>query len=362
MNQAPKSILVRAPNWIGDQVLAYPFFYYLRCAFPKAHITSVCVPWVEDLQFRDLVNEVVVLPRVLKEGWRDRFSGLETTSRKLKQMRSWDLGISLPNSLSAAWLIFRAGAKKRRGYKVDGRALLLNDGLKWDPSSRMHRAQAYVELLPEAERPARPAKEFWGIPPANDLESRISGELNQFNPRRSWPTADVLEPPEGPYWVLGPGSTAVSRRWPEEYFTVLARQISDQTGWPGIIVGGAKEAPIAARLCEDRSLRLKDWTARGSITSLSKIFSQAKITVCNESGLAHVASLCGSPVQIICGAADPRRTEPIGPGKIRVMVNPVDCWPCERNTCSQPPELQLQCLKGIRPDAVWEEMKRAIRT
>ena len=361
MSQAPQSILVRAPNWIGDQVLAYPFFYYLRRAYPKAHIAAVCVPWVEDIQFRDLINEVHVLPRVLKDGWLERLSALETAARKLRESRQWDLAISLPNSLSAAWLLYRAGAKQRRGYAYDGRGWLLNQKLRWDPTPHQHRAQAYIELLPEGERPQRRVKEFWGIPASSDFEHGTPGELHRFDPALSWPKAEVLEPPPGPYWVLGPGSTAISRRWPEEYFTVLARQIADKTGWPGIVVGSVKEAPIAARLCEDRSLRLKDWTARGSVTSLSKVFSQAKLTVCNESGLAHVAALCGSPVQIICGAADPRRTEPLGPGKVRVMVNPVDCWPCERNTCYQPPELQLQCLKGIRPDAVWEEIKSGIR-
>ena len=57
----PPTILVRAPNWIGDQVLAFPFFHHLRKAYPKAHIAAVCVPWVENVQFKTLVDEVIVL-------------------------------------------------------------------------------------------------------------------------------------------------------------------------------------------------------------------------------------------------------------------------------------------------------------
>jgi hypothetical protein len=44
-----------------------------------------------------------------------------------------------------------------------------------------------------------------------------------------------------------------------------------------------------------------------------------------------------------------------------VAVNPVECWPCERNTCAQPLERKLQCLKGIRPSAVWEEIERGLK-
>lgn len=51
----PQKILVRAPNWIGDQILAYPFFHHLRAGYPGAQITAVCQPWVASVQFRHLV-------------------------------------------------------------------------------------------------------------------------------------------------------------------------------------------------------------------------------------------------------------------------------------------------------------------
>ena len=33
--RAPQKILIRAPNWIGDQILAYPCFQYLRAGYPS---------------------------------------------------------------------------------------------------------------------------------------------------------------------------------------------------------------------------------------------------------------------------------------------------------------------------------------
>jgi ADP-heptose:LPS heptosyltransferase len=188
----------------------------------------------------------------------------------------------------------------------------------------------------------------------------------KFEPEKSWPSAEPLKPPvDGPYWVLAPGSTAESRRWPMESFAALARRISSETGWPGVVVGGPSEAPIAARLCEIQELHLKDFTAQGSVASLWPVFSGAKFTLSNDSGLAHVASICGSPVQIVWGAGDPKRTEPLGPGRVRVLFNPVDCWPCERNSCSRPEGQKLACIRGIDPENVWEElnqeMKRGIR-
>lgn len=359
---APKSILVRAPNWIGDQVLAFPFFHYLRKAYPKAHIASVCVPWVEDVQYRTLVDEVITLERPPETGWLDKFRAIDRQALEIRRKREWEMGISLPNSFSAAWLVYRAGARTRIGYRNEGRGLLLNDGrdLPDETFGIHHRAQAYVDLLPEGARPSRSVKEFWGVLPDNELDEPIPGELKEFDADRHWP-GERLEIPKGHYWVLAPGATADSRRWPVEYFIQLARSIAKQTNLTGVIVGGPKEAPLAERLCQFEELRLIDRTASGPVPGLARLFKNAAFTVTNESGLAHVASFCGSFTQIVCGAADPRRTKPLGPGLVQVSLNSVECWPCERNVCSQPVERHIQCLKGIKPESVWEEIKRGLR-
>lgn len=341
--------------------MAFPFFHYLRKAYPRARIAVSCVSWVQDIQFLHLVDEVYVLPRARSSHWKDKLDAVEEAARELRKHGPWDLGFALPNSISTAWLLFRAGVKVRRGYKVEGRGILLNDGSKWDAAATRHRAQAYVDLLPEGARPEMEIRDFWGIPAENDLDEDIPGELKSFDAVKAWPKVEPLEPPVEKYWVLAPGATADSRRWPLEYYQALARRIIETTGMPGLIVGGPSEAPIAERLCGDRKLKLKDFTAKGPVSALSEVFRRAQFTVCNESGLAHVASLCGSHVQIVCGAADPRRTRPIGPGKVQVAINPVECWPCERNRCSQPAGLFLQCLKGISPESVWEEVQRGTR-
>lgn len=363
MPSDPRTILVRAPNWIGDQVLAFPFFHYLRGAYPRARIVSVCVPWVADIQFKTLVDEVIPLakPRA-GSGFIEKFRHLDAEAKRVGSHGPWDLAFSLPNSFSAAWLLYRAGAKVRRAYAAEGRGWLLNEKLSVPDETFgiHHRAQAYVDLLPGAVRPKREVREFWGVLPENELDEPVPGELAKFDPDRYWPSARVTKP-KGLYWILAPGATADSRRWPLDYFIALARKISEATNLTGLIVGGPKEAPLAERLCQFEELRLLDYTARGPLPGLTDLFAGAEFTVTNESGLAHVASFCGSFTQIICGAADPRRTKPTGPGLVQVSLNSVECWPCERNECSQPGEKQIQCLKGIKPETVWEEIRRGLR-
>jgi heptosyltransferase-2 len=360
--QDVKTLLVRAPNWIGDQILAYPFFHYLRAAHPRARITVACLPWVEAVQFRDLIDDVHVLPRPDRPGLRSKLETAELAARELKEKGPWDVGYCLPNSLSSAWVFFRAGVKERRGYAADGRGVLLNPGLSWEKRKSTHRSEDYVGLLPpEAQPKKKPVREFWGVPPENDLDPGIPGVVERFDPRKAWPEASPIEPPEEPYWVLAPGSQAESRRWPLEAFAALAREILSERGWRGVIVGGPSETGAAMQLTSDRSIGLIDMTAKGSVAANSRIFERAKFTVSNDSGLAHVAALCGSPVQVVWGAGDPKRTEPLGPGRVRVIFNPVECWPCERNHCALPPGRKIECLRGIQPDAVWKEILSGIR-
>ena len=46
---APKKILIRGPNWVGDAVLAIPALKAVRSNFPKAEITLLVRPWVAGL-------------------------------------------------------------------------------------------------------------------------------------------------------------------------------------------------------------------------------------------------------------------------------------------------------------------------
>lgn len=353
-----RSIIVRSPNWIGDQILAYPFFYSLRQIFPKAHIAAVCTEWVKDVQFKKCVNEVVVLPSMKEKSVFEKISALGELARTLKKSRTWDLGMTLPNSFSSAYLIWKVGARHRVGYATEGRGIFLNRAQKWNPDPAIHRAQSYLNLLKSLDVPVVSINRFWTQDAPNELDQPIPGVLDQFSAKQEWASPSLSLPASvKDYWVLAPGATADSRRWPAEYFLGLSDLIWEKLKIPGVIVGGPSEVTLAQELIRGRpEAQFVDLTSQGVVSQLAGIFERAKFSVCNESGLAHVAALCGSPVQIVCGAANPNRTAPTGPGRVRISINPVECWPCEKNHCFQPQDEKIKCLRGISPQRVFEEV------
>ena len=339
-----KRILVRAPNWIGDQIMAYPFYRTLRARYPGAWISVVCTEWVKDIQFKGSVDEVVVLPKRKGDSIFKTIWTLIAFSVFLRKKGPWDLGISLPNSFGAALMMVLAGVRIRRGYDADARGFLLQERLEFPQDSSTHRAQAYLGLLP-GQAPDFEGQEYW----------HRSGEWS-FDPYVHWPEIEPIEPPEGAYFIVAPGATADSRRWTSEQFADLIESLMARHGMKAVVVGGAAEKVIAGALFR-RGVQIEDFTGKGWVAAHWKLFRGARFTVCNESGLAHVAALCGSRVQIVCGAADPRRTKPIGPGAVQVKVNPVECWPCERNLCKFDDHRKNACLKGIHPAHVLEEIE-----
>ncbi len=354
-------ILVRSPNWIGDQVLAYPFFVKLRNRFPDAVITVVCSPRVQEIQYQELINETVVQDKPMSSALIERFRSIERTANKLKNSGPFDFGFSLPNSLSSAWLLFRAGVKKRIGYGTEGRGLLLNHSVRWSGDPAIHRSQAYLNLISEEKNREfkEKAARYWGEWGEDD-EYIDSGYERKFQSNVNWPTQKIIEPPCQRYFIIGPGATAESRRWGMRSYAKFAELVIQQFDFKPVIVGGPQEAPLAEELIKRWKIPAVDFTAKSGIPGLSLLFEKAEFCICNESGLAHLSSLFGCLTYIVCGAADPNRTKPIGPGQVKIAINPVECWPCEKNVCYQDHDQYLQCLRGINADRVFEEIRNYI--
>lgn len=359
-----KRIIVRSPNWVGDQILAYPFFYYLRQSYPDAWITVVCVSWVESIQYRNLVNEVLVLPRGDQSTWKGSWELMQRARKQLRaRTQGWDLGFILPQSFSSAWIFTGVKIRKKIGYRGDGRRYLLHRSA---PAPVGSRAQTYLELLNLAgvpgEKKRRDALSFFPQLSNSELQGlqqseTIPGELPGFDFARAWTDSGQLPVPAEPFWILAPGSMAESRRWGIERFGELAVRIAKETGWSGFVVGGPQEAPLAQRLVNWPGARLKDWTAQGGVAVLAQAFSRARFTVANDSGLAHVAALCGSPTCIVWGAGDPKVTAPLGPGRVRTLFSSPECWPCAQNICRLEGDQKLACLRGTSVERVWEEIR-----
>src|SRR5207247_9865059 len=101
-----KELLILAPNWLGDAVMALPAIADVHRASPATAITVEARPANAPL-FRLVpdVHDVVVLER----------SPLDSR---------YDTALVLPNSFRSALIVSRAGIPERWGYRTQWRAPL----------------------------------------------------------------------------------------------------------------------------------------------------------------------------------------------------------------------------------------------
>src|SRR6188508_2265179 len=109
-------LVVRAPNWLGDAVMALPAMAAIRRHMPSAHLTIAASPAVAAL-FREPTSaapdDVLELP-----------AGSSATTAALRAGR-FDAGVLFPNSFRSAWQLYRAGIGERWGYPTSSRGMLL---------------------------------------------------------------------------------------------------------------------------------------------------------------------------------------------------------------------------------------------
>ncbi|MGB6429599.1 MAG: glycosyltransferase family 9 protein, partial [Candidatus Acidiferrales bacterium] len=142
-------ILVRAPNWVGDAVMAIPALDALRARWPDAEIAVLGIPPIAGLlSGQSFADRTIVFER----GARHRgLRGNERLAAELAQGK-FDLAVLLPNSFDAAWTAWRAHIPERVGYARDARGVLLTNAVVAPRAGEIpaHHSYYYLELVRRA--------------------------------------------------------------------------------------------------------------------------------------------------------------------------------------------------------------------
>ena len=364
-------ILVIAPDSVSDQAMSYPFFHYLRELYPSAQITVICNPVTEHLQYRHLVDQVVVWSPLKRGSALQMLREWDQIRVHLKDQGSWELGFDLSFCFSSVWTLYRAGVMRRRGYGGRGRGLLLNERRSLDLKTVLHRAEEFVALLPGYEKKLPPVLSFWGhegkvssLDSAEEERSwRGEGVVDRLEVESAWPEVIPLDPLTHPYGVFAPDAQAPSRQWPEVYFESLAVSFLEETSFSLLILSARTESAWVIRLRErfkHRVVFVEVQRSQSFLAACWKIFRHSQFSLCNDSEFAHLSTLCGARTFVVWGAGRIAKTQPLGSGQVQIHVHPVECWPCDQKFCDQPDALQFQCLTSLRPEVIFDAIMKEI--
>lgn len=152
--------------------------------------------------------------------------------------------------------------------------------------------------------------------------------------------------PHGPWFVIHPGASAASRRYPPERFGEVAKRLARLASWPILLTGGSDErglireviAAAGAAAC----VRLHDLSGQLDIGELGALIERAAVLIANNSGPVHLASALGTPVVDLYALTNPQHTP--WQTEQRVLFRDVECRWCYRSVC---PKGHHACLLGV---------------
>lgn len=330
-----KRILVRAPNWLGDAVMATPFFKRLGERFPHSPIDVLAKPGlVEIFQGAPGVSDVIPLRPT---------ENLLALARKIRA-RTYETAYILPPSFSSALGCWLAGIPQRIGYAADFRSPLLTQARPLD--ERFHYVRRYLGLLGEPGASVKREDVF--VPRASE------NELTDFIQRQGGFEIERL-------LAVAPGSRAPARRWFPERFAEVIDHLDSRIS-SVLLLGAPEDRPFAdqvARLSRRKTLNLCGQT---TIPIAAALLGRANVLLTNESGLMHVGWAVGTPLVVLAGPSNVRITSPFGP-RVRVLqTREVPCVPCVRNDCYRRGEENKLCLKMISVNEVIDTVKEMAGT
>ena len=338
----PGRLLVLAPNWLGDIVMALPALADVRRQWPAAELTVAARGAFAPLfGLVPGVNSVVPL----SGGGMRALASLAGDTVTLAA-GGYDAALLLPNSFRAAWLVSRARIPARWGYGTDFRGPLLTEAVRRPRGKRIHQAEYYQHLTSALGFPPGPLRA--ALRPPEDALTSATALLS----RHGWKGERLVG--------LAPGAAyGWAKRWPPAYVGALATYLTRDLDLRPVLVGApadrgtARDVAIEWRRLAgaDGSAAMLDLVGETDLVTLTGVLAQCSAFVANDSGAMHLAAALGVPVTAIFGPTREWATAPLsaesGPPATIVKTD-VWCRPCMLRNCP----IDHRCMTRISPEDV----------
>jgi heptosyltransferase-2 len=343
----PAAIVIVAPNWLGDVVMALPAIADVRRQFPGARLTIVARRSVSDL-FRlvPFIDAIVTL------AWSGRWwqrSRLQDDAAQLRSVDA-DVGLLLPNSFASAWLVRNAGVPERWGYAADLRRPLLTRPVA-RPARSLHQGAYYQHLTRELGIDSGPLEPVLTVP-----ESVIEAARRLL--------VDGGWQPSRPIVAFAPGAAyGTAKRWPPVSVATVTSTLVRE-GATCVLVGSRADREtteqIRLALPDDVTPHVLDMTGETTIEMLAGVMAAASACVSNDSGAMHVAAAVGTPLVAVFGSTNEYETAPLAREGHRavVLTHPVWCRPCMLRECP----IDHRCMTRITPERVYGVLTDVVRS
>lgn len=330
-------ILVIAPNWIGDCVMAQPLLRLLKQSYPHQPIDVLAPGWVAPV-LRAMAEVDTVLETPFKHGslqLRERWR----FAQRLRQ-RGYSAAYVLPNTIKFALLPWLAGIKQRIGYKGESRYGLINIMHHDDPVTPRAMVVFYAALAyaPTFNAPTQLPRPVLRV--AHAQIDEVLGNLGLSAKNK--------------LITFAPGAEfGNAKRWPAAHFAQLAHSILQAFPDTQIVLLGSPKDNAVCDEIEALCPSVHHLAGKTSLDQAIALIASTAAVVSNDSGLLHIASALNRPVIALYGPTDPDHAPPFSDIAHALSLR-LACAPCKQREC---PLVHQDCMQKLSSEMVWQPLQ-----
>ena len=299
--------IFRALGGLGDFLCIVPALRSLRAVFPQAEIVLIGLPGVKPLvkRFNRYVDRLMEFPG---------YPGLPEQSMPLPQIpvflqqaqnKRFDLALQLHGSGTITNpLTVLLGARINAGFFIPGQ--YCPDEIRFLPYlAQESEVRRYLRLL-----------EFLGIPTqGEELEFPFYEEDKQ----ELIAVHEVCHLTKGEYVCVHPGASTPIRCWQPEGFAAVADAIAQQLGLRVVLTGSKQEVELCQAVAAMMKTPTLSLAGRTSLGAMAALLNDARLLICNDTGVSHLAAALCVPSVVIFSQSDPERWAPLNRDRHRII-------------------------------------------
>ncbi|MCK4537972.1 MAG: glycosyltransferase family 9 protein [Candidatus Krumholzibacteria bacterium] len=307
-------LVIRQHNQMGDMLCAVPAFRGIRNRFPGARISLVAAP-INALVMNGnpYIDEILTYS---KEGQRRDPFTLPRFIRSLRR-RKYDLAIVMSTvsfSITSMFLAVLSGARIRVGstsrpFGHDLTSYYYNIELPLPSKDEL-------ETMHEARHNLFPLEDI-GVR-EDDLRSLIVPIADdEMDCRR---LKDVIDPERQGYMVIHPGAGKKQNIWPPARFAEVASLLTERYGFPVVAIRGPVDDDSFSSFL-DESSHVPVVLSCPTTGLLAAMMRDAAVTLCNDTGVMHIAGAVGAGCVAVFGPTEPARWKPVNSNVLAVRAD-----------------------------------------
>jgi heptosyltransferase III len=288
-----KILLIRLDH-LGDVIMTRPAIDAVRAHFPKASIDLLVSSDTAELFTGDpSINLVPVTHHWFsrRSSLMEQITEMEDLVPMLRRER-YDVGIDFRGDLRHILLMSFAGIRERIGYGITGGDFLLTRKSEYDRT--LHQVESNMKLLSPLGIESIPKRRSFAVG---------ASQKHSFFNFQDKSSASVRV-------ILHPGAGLAEKKWPQENFQILIRELLQRYASFHVLLIGTREEKNSFAVLEQEG-RLTDLRGKTKLSDLPALFDASHLYIGNDSGPAHLAAFQGmAGIIIFSGINDPNVWKP----------------------------------------------------